>query len=91
MAELRDLVGGFLVTFVEREGRLKGGDLERARRSGWNWPAVISDRSERRLRSSGTRGQDRRSRRDGNWRGREPLAAGARQRRASGSKAGVPH
>ena len=30
MAELRDLVGGFLVTFVEREGRLKGGDLERA-------------------------------------------------------------
>jgi phosphoribosyl-ATP pyrophosphohydrolase len=30
MGELRDLVGGFLVTFVEREGRLKGGDLERA-------------------------------------------------------------
>ncbi|MFP6745895.1 MAG: phosphoribosyl-ATP diphosphatase [Alphaproteobacteria bacterium] len=30
MAELRDLVGGFLVTFVEREGRLGGGDLERS-------------------------------------------------------------
>ena len=27
MAELRDLVGGFLVTFVEREGRLQGTDL----------------------------------------------------------------
>jgi phosphoribosyl-ATP pyrophosphohydrolase len=26
--ELRDLVGGFLVTFVEREGRMKGIDLE---------------------------------------------------------------
>ncbi len=24
MAELRDLCGGFLVTFVEREGRLRG-------------------------------------------------------------------
>ncbi|MEN0065380.1 MAG: phosphoribosyl-ATP diphosphatase [Myxococcota bacterium] len=29
MAELRDHVGGFLVTFVEREGRLQGTDLER--------------------------------------------------------------
>jgi phosphoribosyl-ATP pyrophosphohydrolase len=27
IAELRDLVGGFLVTFVEREGRLEGTDL----------------------------------------------------------------
>lgn len=31
IAELRDLVGGFLVTFVEREGRLGGIDLEQAR------------------------------------------------------------
>ena len=31
IAELRDLVGGFLVTFVEREGRLGGTDLEFAR------------------------------------------------------------
>jgi phosphoribosyl-ATP pyrophosphohydrolase/phosphoribosyl-AMP cyclohydrolase len=30
MAELEPLVGGFLVTFVEREGRLGGTDLERA-------------------------------------------------------------
>lgn len=30
--ELRELVGGFLVTLVEREGRLGGTDLERARR-----------------------------------------------------------
>jgi phosphoribosyl-ATP pyrophosphohydrolase len=30
MAELKDLVSGFLVTFVEREGRLGGTDLERA-------------------------------------------------------------
>lgn len=29
MAELRDHVSGFLVTFVEREGRLQGTDLER--------------------------------------------------------------
>lgn len=29
--ELRDLVGGFLVTFVEREGRMGGIDLEAAR------------------------------------------------------------
>ncbi len=29
MAELRPLVGGFLVTFVEREGRLEGIDLDR--------------------------------------------------------------
>jgi phosphoribosyl-AMP cyclohydrolase / phosphoribosyl-ATP pyrophosphohydrolase len=28
MVELRDLVGGFLVTFVEREGRMAGTDLE---------------------------------------------------------------
>jgi phosphoribosyl-AMP cyclohydrolase / phosphoribosyl-ATP pyrophosphohydrolase len=32
IAELRDLVGGFLVTFVEREGRLAGTDLEFAGR-----------------------------------------------------------
>lgn len=31
LAELRGLAGGFLVTFVEREGRLGGTDLERAR------------------------------------------------------------
>ncbi|MEO0602887.1 MAG: HisA/HisF-related TIM barrel protein [Myxococcota bacterium] len=31
MAELRDHVGGFLVTFVEREGRLQGTDLERVK------------------------------------------------------------
>lgn len=31
IAELRDLAGGFLVTFVELEGRLGGTDLERAR------------------------------------------------------------
>ena len=30
MAALRGLVGGFLVTFVEREGRLEGGDQARA-------------------------------------------------------------
>jgi len=30
MRELRELVGGFLVTFVEREGRLGGIDIERA-------------------------------------------------------------
>lgn len=30
MAELRDLVGGFLITFVELEGRLQGGDMARA-------------------------------------------------------------
>jgi phosphoribosyl-ATP pyrophosphohydrolase/phosphoribosyl-AMP cyclohydrolase len=29
MRELRDCVGGFLVTFVEREGRMQGIDLER--------------------------------------------------------------
>ncbi len=32
MQLLRGMVGGFLVTFVEREGRLQGTDLERARR-----------------------------------------------------------
>lgn len=32
LAELRDDAGGFLVTFVEREGRLRGTDLERAAR-----------------------------------------------------------
>ncbi len=32
MRELRDVVGGFLVTFVEREGRLQGSDLARAER-----------------------------------------------------------
>jgi phosphoribosyl-AMP cyclohydrolase / phosphoribosyl-ATP pyrophosphohydrolase len=31
IAELRDLVGGFLVTFVEREGRLAGTDLDFAK------------------------------------------------------------
>jgi phosphoribosyl-ATP pyrophosphohydrolase len=30
IAALRDLCGGFLVTFVDREGRLQGTDLERA-------------------------------------------------------------
>jgi phosphoribosyl-AMP cyclohydrolase / phosphoribosyl-ATP pyrophosphohydrolase len=32
IAELRELVGGFLVTFVEREGRLGGTDLDFAKR-----------------------------------------------------------
>ncbi len=32
VAELRDLTGGFLVTFVEREGRLAGTDLDAAAR-----------------------------------------------------------
>jgi phosphoribosyl-ATP pyrophosphohydrolase/phosphoribosyl-AMP cyclohydrolase len=32
IGDLRDLVGGFLVTFVEREGRLGGTDLDFARR-----------------------------------------------------------
>jgi phosphoribosyl-AMP cyclohydrolase / phosphoribosyl-ATP pyrophosphohydrolase len=32
IAELRDLVGGFLVTFVEREGRLAGTDLDFAKK-----------------------------------------------------------
>jgi phosphoribosyl-AMP cyclohydrolase / phosphoribosyl-ATP pyrophosphohydrolase len=31
IVELRDLVGGFLVTFVEREGRMGGTDMELAR------------------------------------------------------------
>lgn len=31
VAELKELVGGFLVTFVEREGRMGGTDLERAK------------------------------------------------------------
>ncbi|MFB3049056.1 MAG: HisA/HisF-related TIM barrel protein, partial [Acidimicrobiia bacterium] len=30
IAELRDLCGGFLVTFVEREGRMRGTDVDRA-------------------------------------------------------------
>ena len=30
VAELKDLVGGFLVTFVELEGRMRGTDLDRA-------------------------------------------------------------
>ena len=33
IAELRELVGGFLVTFVEREGRLEGTDLAFAKES----------------------------------------------------------
>lgn len=33
MHELRDLCGGFLVTFVDREGRLGGTDLERAKQA----------------------------------------------------------
>lgn len=32
MGELKELAGGFLVTFVEREGRLEGTDLDRAAR-----------------------------------------------------------
>jgi phosphoribosyl-ATP pyrophosphohydrolase len=32
ISELSDLVGGFLVTFVEREGRLKGSDMSAARK-----------------------------------------------------------
>ncbi len=32
MAELRGLAGGFLVTFVEREGRMRGPDIEAVRR-----------------------------------------------------------
>ncbi len=32
LAELRDLVGGFLVTFVELEGRMQGIDLDEVRR-----------------------------------------------------------
>ncbi len=32
MEELREYVGGFMVTFVEREGRLEGTDLERVER-----------------------------------------------------------
>jgi len=32
MAELRPYVGGFLVTFVEREGRMQGTDMEATRR-----------------------------------------------------------
>lgn len=32
MRELAGLVGGFLITFVEREGHMKGTDLERVRR-----------------------------------------------------------
>lgn len=32
LAELRDLVGGFLITFVEREGRMEGIDLDEVER-----------------------------------------------------------
>ena len=32
MAELREFVGGFLVTFVEREGRMQGTDMDATRR-----------------------------------------------------------
>ncbi|MFG0326605.1 MAG: phosphoribosyl-ATP diphosphatase [Phycisphaerales bacterium JB037] len=32
LAELREYAGGFLVTFIEREGRMEGIDLERAER-----------------------------------------------------------
>jgi phosphoribosyl-ATP pyrophosphohydrolase/phosphoribosyl-AMP cyclohydrolase len=32
MVELNDLCGGFLVTFVEREGHMEGTDIDRARR-----------------------------------------------------------
>lgn len=45
IAELRDLVGGFLVTFVEREGRLQGTDLEfagRIRQAAGNVPVTIA-------------------------------------------------
>ena len=45
IAELRDLVGGFLVTFVEREGRLQGTDLEfagRIRQAAGNVPVNIA-------------------------------------------------
>jgi phosphoribosyl-ATP pyrophosphohydrolase len=45
LADLNDLVGGFLVTFVEREGRLGGIDLEAARRvvgAAANTPVTIA-------------------------------------------------
>ena len=32
IAELKDYVGGFLITFVEREGRMQGIDIDRAKR-----------------------------------------------------------
>jgi phosphoribosyl-ATP pyrophosphohydrolase/phosphoribosyl-AMP cyclohydrolase len=45
IAELRDLVGGFLVTFVEREGRLQGTDLAfagRIREAAGDAPVTIA-------------------------------------------------
>ena len=46
IAELRGLVGGFLVTFVEREGRLEGSDHERA-------AALVKQAGEARLTIAG--------------------------------------
>ena len=46
MVELRDLVGGFLVTFVEREGRLGGTALERV-------PALIAAAGDARVTIAG--------------------------------------
>jgi phosphoribosyl-ATP pyrophosphohydrolase/phosphoribosyl-AMP cyclohydrolase len=45
IAELRDLVGGFLVTFVEREGRLQGTDLDfagRIRKAAGDTPVTVA-------------------------------------------------
>src|ERR687891_35711 len=45
IAALRELVGGFLVTFVEREGRLQGTDLEfagRIREAAGDIPVTIA-------------------------------------------------
>jgi phosphoribosyl-ATP pyrophosphohydrolase len=43
MRELRDHVGGFLVTFVEREGRLEGIDLNRVKELvAMAWPAQLT-------------------------------------------------
>ena len=46
IAELRDLCGGFLVTFVEREGRMRGTDVDRA-------ATVIAAAGERRVTIAG--------------------------------------
>lgn len=46
MAELRGLVGGFLVTFIEREGRCQGTDLEAV-------PALVAAAGEARLTIAG--------------------------------------